>query len=451
MRVVITLLATAAYASSAIGPEIMPWPHPDQRNLVEVVAGIANDAGVQAIFRNRGLEVLSLTWEDTGRWKGSSVGPNISDLTIQPVVAAHGSPLLPVIRFPNFSDASADIQIGQVRVPVGNEHAKPLRTIGLHDYLRDFRMYQHAPTGTLTGSLLADRDRSVLVSAQACLLPVAAEGSMRFAPVLFNYQSHLGSPAVLAILVTPEGTSAQVVENNPSLSAGYAWGQRLFHNANGNRAGLLATRFSNRKQRPGRPQGDGKDADGLSCVLVIQVPLVVSDRRMLPAPMLEKAAEADGANCVPSSGAPRGMEQAVVQAGQLEGPWIGLNGCNLVRDQRFPVRVTVQFYQATDTGVVSESDATRISRTIHRIYTEADAVGSLVTEGATGRPTEHDAPPVEQIRPWPQPWYAEPCASYESATGRSWQDGLARIRNRLGADWMPGDERELRNALLLVR
>jgi hypothetical protein len=30
-----------------------------------------------------GLKILNITWEDTGRYKGSSVGPNISDMSIQ--------------------------------------------------------------------------------------------------------------------------------------------------------------------------------------------------------------------------------------------------------------------------------------------------------------------------------------------------------------------------------
>ena len=35
------------------------------------------------LARRHGLDMVDLTWEDTGRYKGSSVGPNISDMTIQ--------------------------------------------------------------------------------------------------------------------------------------------------------------------------------------------------------------------------------------------------------------------------------------------------------------------------------------------------------------------------------
>ena len=57
-------------------------------------------------------------------------------------------------------------------------------------------------------SLLAEnRDSHVLVSAQACFLPIPPDGIAEFNPVLFNYQSYAGDPAVLTILATREGTS----------------------------------------------------------------------------------------------------------------------------------------------------------------------------------------------------------------------------------------------------
>jgi hypothetical protein len=449
----IPVLAASVSAWGAVGPEPIDRYRP---GVVAEVAGIATDPQVQERARSRGLAVLNLTWEDTGRSKGSSIGPNISDLTIQPIGAGAGDPLLPVIRFPNFADLTADVRIDDIALLVGNQNGGALQPITLRQYLRGFASFQHSPTGRLGGDLLAARDEVVLASAQACLLPVPAGGSVRFAPVLFNYQSQAGQPAVLVILATPEGTSAQVVTNNPALGTGRAWGQRLFHNRAGQRAGLAASRFSDSASEVaaggGRP-ATGDRADGLSCVLVIQVPLVV------PEPVwrdgLAKAANGPAAPCCAAdeSSARRGMEQAVVSSGPVEGPWIGLDGCTIRRDERFPIRVTVQFYQATDTGQVTESDLDRISRTLHRVYAQAETVGSLVTAGWTGRPTEHQGPAVPPVPPvvWPQPWYAGPCRSYEAATGRTWQDGIDRIRRRLGADWQPVDVRELRNALALVR
>lgn len=54
---------------------------------------------------------------------------------------------------------------------------------------------------------------------------------------------------------------------------------------------------------------------------------------------------------------------------------------------------------ATSNGVVSEADMTQIAAQIKRVYDEADYVGSLVSEGETGRPTEHHGSKVEPVSP----------------------------------------------------
>src|SRR5262249_47040389 len=153
------------------------------------------------------LQVLHLTWEDTGRFKDSAVGPNISDMTIQvqqldPDTEKARVVCMPVIRFPNFEDRSGDVALDKFLLRVGNEKGDKLKTISLGQYLGNFRKSLSKPAswkGDRT-YLLADRDSHVLVSAQACFLPVPKKGIAEFNPVLFNYQSRKGDPAVLAIL-----------------------------------------------------------------------------------------------------------------------------------------------------------------------------------------------------------------------------------------------------------
>ena len=85
--------------------------------------------------------------------------------------------------------------------------------------------------------VLSPRDTKVLVSAQACFLPIPKQGTATFDPVIFNYQSFSGDPAVLTILVTREGTSTTIIDNKrDAFRTGALWGQRLFHNAHGMRA-----------------------------------------------------------------------------------------------------------------------------------------------------------------------------------------------------------------------
>ena len=127
-------------------------------------------------------------------------------------------------------------------------------------------------------------------------------------------------------------------------------------------------------------------------VLLIQVPL-------------KKQAAADARNRVRKAASPAGakssegtrmfkaksdVEDAVVSHGKVQGPFTEVAGLAIERDERYPVRATVQFYKGTSNGVVSERDLELIAKSIDRVYKDADYVGSLVTEGYTGRPTESD-------------------------------------------------------------
>ncbi len=457
MRRCLALLAIACSSHAAdIGPYAnLASPRQLPMSLAQQLEWMFRDAPSRALCTARGLDLMSLTWEDTGRTKNSCWGANISDATIQVLDGGSCSSFMPVMRHPNFADTSCDVPISRLKVLVGNEHGSALRAIDLGAYLDGLASYQHSPTGYVRGCLRAGRDQEVLVSAQACLLPVGAGGKTEFAPVLFNYQSSPGNPAVLVILATPEGTSAQVMDANGQACAGVVHGQRLFHNRDGQRALLEAQRFSDHEAaRQPEQAGESKDARaaGLSMALIIQVPL----KHAAPPPPQAYApayASAGASQCVAActpvmeaTDSKRGMETAVVASGSVDGPWIGLDGCTIERDESFPIRATVQFYQATDSSRLTEPDLARIAGAIDRIYLDADAVGSLVVDGMTGRATETTPPPA-----WPAPWWQGPCERYTASCGESWTAALARIHARLGAEWTPSDARELVNALALVR
>jgi len=94
------------------------------------------------------------------------------------------------------------------------------------------------------------------------------------------------------------------------------------------------------------------------------------------------------------------MEQAVVGHGPNLGPFNEAHGLKLVRDARFPVRVTIQFYKATSNGIASEKDLDLIKQSIDDVYKHADFVGSLVVpEGDPKRPTAWQTMPGQWF-PW---------------------------------------------------
>lgn len=94
------------------------------------------------------------------------------------------------------------------------------------------------------------------------------------------------------------------------------------------------------------------------------------------------------------------VDRAVLGHGPLLGPFLEGYGARLVRDPNFPVRITVQFYKATSTGIASEGDLAAIQRSIESAYAHADYVGSLVVpEGDIQRPTAWQEVPGEWS-PW---------------------------------------------------
>src|SRR5262249_31793485 len=82
--------------------------HRQYHMAIQRTERMASDARIAALAHEFGLNVVNVTWEDTGRFKGSAVGPNISDMTIQVQHRAPGNDryeltCMPVIRYPNFS------------------------------------------------------------------------------------------------------------------------------------------------------------------------------------------------------------------------------------------------------------------------------------------------------------------------------------------------------------
>lgn len=401
------LASTAAtFATRAFAETWGVAPKQSFREVIEKVVAMPGDSDLQQRCARLGLEVMNVMWEDTGRYEGSSVGPNISDLTLQvreKVGENVRTSLLPVIRHPNFSDKTADVKAEQLWVRIGNERAGATRrAVRLTEVLEHLGEYLSA-SSTLKGSgnLLAKRDTHFLVSAQHVFVPLPREGKAEFNPVLFNYQSYPGQPAVLTLLVTREGLSVRVIENKPGDQTFQGWGQQLYFNDKGQKTTFTAERKSAVANRIASGQGTKADEgaldEGADMMMLVQVPLkqAVAHRGFLsfddalPAPAMESAGAGEKSLRRERSD----VEQAVLGHGDAMGPHEECGGLALERDDRFPVRVTVQFYKATSNGVVSDSDLADVKRAIDRTYESGDYVGSLVV------------PQSERDRQRPTSWY----------------------------------------------
>jgi hypothetical protein len=429
-------------ADSAWQPAEQQGPRDDDLDYAETIRRTANmvwDTQAQALAQKHGLHIVNVTWEDTGRYYNSSVGPNISDMTIQvqqmdPLSEQYQLTLMPVIRYPNFSDMTADISPDQFFLLVGNEKGTDLHKISLREYLGNFRNYLHDQSSWAgrESSLLNERDSYVLVSAQAAFLPVPKRGKAEFNPVLFNYQSYAGDPAVLVIVATREGTSATIIDNTrDAFPAGFSWGQRLFFNQNGERSSFTGERlsdFSIEDHRSSSGDESGENSaqangeSGLNMVLVIQVPL--KQKHPLEEKMMMESAPEAASGAVMLEAAESDIEAAVIGHGKVEGPFTEIDGLQIERDERFPIRVTVQFYQATSNGVIDEADMQVIAAQIQRVYQDADYAGSLVVEGSSDRPTEYEGPKQE-----PPGWWRSFWKRFEENTGLEKAQALDLLRS----------------------
>ena len=392
-------------------PTPRPVPPPDFARIIDRVVNMPFDDDLVSRARRYGLDVLNVTWEDTGRNIGSSVGPNISDLTLQvrePVGGADRTHLLPVLRFPNFSDTTADVRLDKLWVRVGNQDRRTsMVTVPLTELLSNMRAYLSDPSSLASsGNFLRRRDTHALVSAQHVFMPLPSTGKAEFTPVLYNYQSNRANPAVLTLLVTREGTSATIIENWSGDQSYQSWGQQLFFNNKGQRTTFTAERRSAVKARIDSRRAQAGDAgaldEGADMVMVIQVPLV--HRMDYFEQEVNAAADSVAAAPQPAAGATSkksasasasaetrersDVEAAVIGHGQDGGPFGEMQGMRLERDEQFPIRITVQFYRATSNGVVSDADLNEVKSQIDAVYRNGDAIGSLVVpNGDRPRPT----------------------------------------------------------------
>ena len=103
MRFLLPLLAAFSLSAEARRPAPID-------TTISQVEGMVWDTNATQTAARHGLSLVNVTWEDTGRSKGSSWGPNISDMTIGVRDSSGALHPMPVLRFDNFNDVTADIQ-----------------------------------------------------------------------------------------------------------------------------------------------------------------------------------------------------------------------------------------------------------------------------------------------------------------------------------------------------
>jgi hypothetical protein len=154
--------------------------------------------------------------------------------------------------------------------------------------------------------------------------------------------------------------------------------------------------------------------DDANLLLLVQVPLRHREppRRALAFGPTPAPSAAGGPMMAEKKKAARSdLEVAVLGHGELEGPFTELAGLEVERDPRFPIRVTVQFYQATATGEIGDAEVAYLAKLVSSVYDKGDFVGSLVVPdpGDARRPTAWDgaSPPPAEVAWWDFPGLME--------------------------------------------
>ncbi|KDO23108.1 hypothetical protein SPRG_11952 [Saprolegnia parasitica CBS 223.65] len=335
------------------------------------VAAMVDDDDVQAAARRKGLHVVNVAWEDCARFIDRCWGPCISDMTL-----VTRRTRMPVLRAPNFQDPIMRIPTRQIMLTVGNESPyedAPLTKISLQEYLETITKYTE-----LEHSIYAPQhDDQAVVSTQACFLPIEkeAESKTEFHVGLFNYQSRADDPAVLVLVCTDAGTSAQVVSQRDTA---------LFCNHHGLKHSFAAERLSQDRAKRGVDAADvamTADEEARNYVMIVQIPL-----QQKPKPTLRKVARSRSArpnNVVAPSRVD--VEAAIISiSDDAKGPYPKLSRFSHVqRDTRYPLRVTVQFYQATSNGRVTPNVVRALAKKMASVKANATWWGSLVTANAS--------------------------------------------------------------------
>ena len=398
-------------------------------SLESYVAGIASKSDLQSKAQRNGLAIQTVSWEDTGRYKDSCWGPNISDLSLRvtrgrpdqtgsgnsqtPWSSSRGT-TLPMIRYPNFADVTADVPMENFQVTVGNEKAGgTLKRIPLKEFLRNIGQYVKTSSGLACPSMWCEaKDARVLTSAQHCVLPLDS-GTTEFNVHLYNYQSASDDPAVLVLVCSQKGTSAQAIFGGTT--------QLYFNNA-GEAANYVAERMKDERKRLGKDLDAKMDVDEQerNALMIFQIPLKTKPRSSrgfenlcLQSAVwsysasacsatnsgtkgLTRSLEVDRDRSAPAASS-RGMDRAMLSVGATHSKFEGIKDFTLERDTRFPIRCTYQFYTVTDQQDIPDAMWTEIKGDIDRVYAKATATGSLVTERNTGRTTEWD--PAGEFKP----------------------------------------------------
>jgi hypothetical protein len=163
-------------------------------------------------LKGTGYQVTQISWNDSKRYQGSSVGPNITDARLR---GKYGENFF-VLRPENFDEKIGKVKMSDIALIVGNENVESeLSPVTLKTYLSNFAKYASYATDdqVLKGysSLIENPSEEVGIRFQAVFLKTKDRSeSIEFYPETMNYQTKsVANPKNLILLCTSQGTFPQ--------------------------------------------------------------------------------------------------------------------------------------------------------------------------------------------------------------------------------------------------
>lgn len=297
-------------------------------------------------------------------------------------------PLIKLVCRPELD--SWNVPIDRIPIVVGNSDGSTLKAITLKDFLGSHFYAPNKRSGSLIPSLLHNQDQYVSCSAQACFLPLLTSGEATFNIGFYDQLSTDQSPATLVILASANGTSVYLPGSEPMV---------LYHNNNGQRASFVGELPPNaRGQRSILSSLISGASKSYKMLYVIQVPLkqklvegAQASSETIPESKSDSTAQPEILALI---SAPK-IEASLIKLGKDEGPFAEIKDNEMERDERFPIRVTMQYYKPTTTGLVDYSVLKSIAEDLHAARGVEIASSSLATgttDGAVVR--ELELPPA---------------------------------------------------------
>lgn len=347
-------------------------------------------------FTERGYSVQRVSWEDCARSKNSCWGPCITDMTLR---LKHSRSGQPVVRVPNFSDVTWDTASDSYHLRVGDN------MVSLKEYL-----------DSVKGGLYLDRDAALLTQTQCCTLPLGGADKVEFGLDVYTY-----SGRCLFVVASSHGTSHFLVDGCSKTLKHVAGDSEHWFTAEKmideeTKEAVASFTEMNAEQRASntftvfqiplkRPPSTSRGGGGYFGAMAFgagpleSCPAPKSKSRRGHRSSGHRSSSGRGADgprhggggrdCVGRRGerADRGA-MARLGVGSRSGTYTKPDDSKLVRDDRYPIRVTIQNYRIVD-GPVDMETADDVIDMLKRVDPHASNKGSLVID-SSARPTEPD-------------------------------------------------------------